>query len=96
MGLFKNKLNKRRAAPISEIMPKTLHKNLDFTATEQYKLLRTNLAFTLPENEKCPIIGVTSSMRGEGKSTTAINLSYVLAEKRDKKLIFNFLSLFYK
>lgn len=87
MGLFKNKLNKRRAAPISEIMPKTLHKNLDFTATEQYKLLRTNLAFTLPENEKCPIIGVTSSMRGEGKSTTAINLSYVLAEKGSKVLL---------
>ena len=87
MGLFKNKLNKRRSAPISEIMPKTLHKNLDFTATEQYKLLRTNLAFTLPENEKCPIIGVTSSMRGEGKSTTAINLSYVLAEKGSKVLL---------
>lgn len=87
MGLFKNKLNKRRAAPISEIIPKTLHKNLDFTATEQYKLLRTNLAFTLPENEKCPIIGVTSSMRGEGKSTTAINLSYVLAEKGSKVLL---------
>ena len=87
MGLFKNKLNKRRAAPIAEIIPKTLHKNLDFTATEQYKLLRTNLAFTLPENEKCPIIGVTSSMRGEGKSTTAINLSYVLAEKGSKVLL---------
>lgn len=87
MGLFKNKLNKRRSAPIAEIIPKTLHKNLDFTATEQYKLLRTNLAFTLPENEKCPIIGVTSSMRGEGKSTTAINLSYVLAEKGSKVLL---------
>lgn len=59
---------------------KTLHKNLNFTATEQYKLLRTNLSFTLPEEEGCAIIGVTSSMRGEGKSTTAINLSYVLAE----------------
>ncbi len=60
---------------------KTLHKNLEFTATEQYKLLRTNLEFTIPHDEKCPIIGVTSSMRGEGKSTTAVNLSYVLAEK---------------
>ena len=66
---------------------KTLHKNLQFTATEQYKLLRTNLSFTLPENEGCNIIGVTSSMRGEGKSTTAINLSYVLAESGKKVLI---------
>ncbi|MBE7064579.1 MAG: CpsD/CapB family tyrosine-protein kinase [Ruminococcaceae bacterium] len=66
---------------------KTLHKNLEFTAKEQYKLLRTNLNFTLPENEKCPVIGVTSSMRGEGKSTTAVNLSYVLAENGKKVLL---------
>lgn len=66
---------------------KTLHKNLDFTATEQYKLLRTNLGFTLPAGEKCPVIGVTSSIRGEGKSTTSINLSYVLAESGSKVLL---------
>lgn len=66
---------------------KTLHKNLEFTATEQYKLLRTNLSFTLPQEEGCKIIGVTSSMRGEGKSTTAINLSYVLAESGKKVLL---------
>ncbi len=66
---------------------KTLHKNLEFTATEQYKLLRTNLTFTLPDTEGCQIIGVTSSMRGEGKSTTAVNLSYVLAESGKKVLL---------
>lgn len=66
---------------------KVLHKNLDFTATEQYKLLRTNLEFTLPEGEKCPVIGVTSAGRGEGKSVTSINLSYVLAEKGRKVLL---------
>lgn len=66
---------------------KTLHKNLEFTAIEQYKLLRTNLDFTLPVGEKCPVIGVTSSMRGEGKSTTSVNLSYVLAEKGSKVLL---------
>jgi capsular exopolysaccharide synthesis family protein len=87
MGLFNIKTSIKRAPITSEILPKTLHKNLDFTATEQYKLLRTNLAFTLPENEKCPVIGVTSSMRGEGKSTTAVNLSYVLAEKGSRVLL---------
>lgn len=65
----------------------TLHKNLEFTAIEQYKLLRTNLSFTLPADVKCPIIGVSSSIRGEGKSTTAINLSYVLAENGKKVLL---------
>lgn len=66
---------------------KTLHKNLEFTATEQYKLLRTNLEFTIPEGVTCPVIGVTSSIRSEGKSTTAVNLSYVLAEKGSKVLL---------
>lgn len=66
---------------------KTLHKNLEFTAKEQYKLIRASLGFTLPDNEKCPVIGVTSAMRGEGKSTTAINLSYVLAERGSKVLL---------
>lgn len=85
MGLFNiNKYNMPFGTTESK---KTLHKNLEFTATEQYKLLRTNLDFTVPEGEKCPVIGVTSSMRGEGKSTTAVNLSYVLAEKGSKVLL---------
>lgn len=85
MGLFKNK---HKSSPFSgDIHQRTLHKNLEFTATEQYKLLRTNLNFTIPEGTKCPVIGVTSSMRGEGKSTTSINLSYVLAEKGSKVLL---------
>ncbi len=85
MGLFDKKTN--RLPFENEIHQRTLHKNLEFTATEQYKLLRTNLEFTIPEGIKCPIVGVTSSMRGEGKSTTAINLSYVLAEKGKKVLL---------
>lgn len=85
MGIFNNKKN---TIPFQgETHQRTLHKNLEFTATEQYKLLRTNLDFTLPEGVKCPVIGVTSSMRGEGKSTTAVNLSYVLAEKGRKVLL---------
>ncbi len=85
MALFQKK---HRSSPfMSEHHQRTLHKNLEFTATEQYKLLRTNLEFTVPEGTKCPVIGVTSSMRGEGKSTTAINLSYVLAEKGSRVLL---------
>ena len=79
MGIFNGK--KTHVVFSEKDMKRTLHKNLEFTAIEQYKILRTNLDFTLPEDVKCPIIGVTSSMRGEGKSTTAVNLSYVLAEK---------------
>ena len=85
MNLFK-KL-KKEPAFTNTADERTLHKNLDFTATEQYKILRTNLNFTLPQGEKCPIIGVTSALRGESKSTTSINLSYVLAEKGSKVLL---------
>lgn len=84
MKLFKH--SKSTSFPATDSR-KTLHKNLGFTATEQYKLLRTNLSFTIPEDVACPIIGVTSSMRGEGKSTTAINLSYVLAESGKRVLL---------
>jgi len=85
MGI-KNKYRKAAAFAASN-SEKTLHKNLEFSATEQYKLLRTNLNFTLPADQKCAIVGVTSSMRGEGKSTTAINLSYVLAESGKRVLL---------
>ncbi len=84
MRLFKNKKSKVLSSTEVE---KTLHQNLKFTATEQYKLLRTNLSFTLPNEQDCYVIGVTSAMRGEGKSTTAINLSYVLAESGKRVLL---------
>ena len=87
MGFFKSKKTKQNAAFSALVSKKTLHKNLDFTATEQYKLLRTNLAFTLPGDLKCPIVGITSSIKGEGKSTTAVNLAYVLAEKGSRVLL---------
>jgi capsular exopolysaccharide synthesis family protein len=86
MGLFSNKHRNDFWSGHGE-NKKTLHKNLEFTATEQYKVIRANLDFTLPEDEKCPVIGVTSSMRGEGKSTTAVNLAYVFAEKGSRVLL---------
>ncbi len=84
MKLFNDKKNSSFKPNDTSV---ALHRDLEFAAKEQYKLLRTNLKFAITDNVKCPIIGVTSSVRGEAKSTTAINLSYVLAEKGHKVLL---------
>lgn len=62
---------------------------LNFAAKEAYKLLRTNLMFALSDTDetKGRIIGITSALRGEGKSTTALNLASVLAEQGMKVLV---------
>ena len=56
--------------------------HISFAASEAYKLLRTNLMFALTDEESggCPVVGVTSSVRGEGKSTTTLNLACSIAE----------------
>ena len=59
---------------------------LTFVAAEAYKLLRTNLMFVLPDEQKCRIVGVSSSFRSEGKSITSLNLAYTLS-KTDKKVL---------
>lgn len=60
---------------------------LNFAASEAYKLLRTNLMFALPDEKKCRVVGLTSSVSGEGKSTTAINLAYSIAQTGKRVLI---------
>ncbi len=80
-------MNNSQKTPETIKLRKTLHKNLNFTASEAYKLLRTNLIFSLPDEKKCRTVGITSAVRGEGKSTTAINLAYSLAETGKKVLL---------
>lgn len=60
---------------------------LSFAAAEAYRLLRTNILFALPDEGSCRVIGITSALGGEGKSTTALNLSYVLAEAGKRTLL---------
>ena len=81
------KKNKNQAALSPEETRKTLGPNLSFAAAEAYKLLRTNLEFSLPANNGCQIIGVTSALRGEGKSTTSINIAYTIAQTGKKVLL---------
>ena len=61
--------------------------DLSFAALEAYKLLRTNIMFSFPGDASCRVVGISSSVRGEGKSTTACNLAYVLSQAGKKTLL---------
>ena len=81
------KTTEKKARPREHRQQKTmLCEGLNFAAAEAYKLLRTNLQFSMPE-KACRIVGVTSSIRGEGKSTTSINLAYTLAQSGKRVLL---------
>lgn len=83
----KKRRNKNRDILTPEETRKTLGSNLNFAAAEAYKLLRTNLDFSLPGEKKSKVIGVTSALRGEGKSTTAVNIAYTMAQSGGKVLL---------
>ena len=89
MGKFELKMKNNAAlgAPSLREQRSMLCDNLSFTAAEAYKQLRANLLFALPSDKVCRIVGVTSSIRNEGKSTTSINLAYTLAETGKRVLL---------
>ena len=61
--------------------------NLPFAVTEAYKVLRANLKFSFPHDGCGKIIGITSATQSEGKSSTACNIAYALAEEDGKVLL---------
>ena len=61
--------------------------NLNFATTEAYKLLRTNIVFSFPDEGVGRAIGITSSVQSEGKSSTACNTAYALSEAGYKVLL---------
>ena len=64
-----------------------LRGKLSFAATEAYKLLRANLMFSSPDENGCRVFAITSAIRGEGKSTTSVNLAYTMAETGKRVLL---------
>jgi len=81
------KRNKKVLASTSGEAGLLFEDNAGFAAAEACRLLRTNILFSFSSEEKGRVIGVTSSVRGEGKSSTACNLAYVLTQDGRKTLL---------
>ncbi len=62
-------------------------KDLNFIGAEAFKLLRTNISFSFPDSTGCHIVGVTSSVRGEGKTLISMNLAYSVAQQNETRVL---------
>ena len=71
--------NKRKEALLGE--------EVSFVASEAYKLLRTKLQFSFTDEGGARVLGLSSAMAGEGKSLTAVNLSYSLSQLNKKVIL---------
>lgn len=86
-GAHESASDKLKSQSATEMRRRSIGKNLSFAASEAYKLLRTNLIYSLSDENECKVIGITSALRGEGKSTTSINLANTLAENGKRTLL---------
>lgn len=62
-------------------------KQLGFAAAETYKLLGTKIQFCFADDQDSHVISVSSSLPGEGKSLTSINLAHSLSTLNKKVLL---------
>jgi capsular exopolysaccharide synthesis family protein len=54
--------------------------------SEQFRVARTNINFSMPDGELTTLL-VTSSLPGEGKSTTSANLAYLFAQEGKRVIL---------
>lgn len=85
--MFKAKNNKNeQQTSFMNVRRQILSKNSSFAVQEAYKTLRTNVRFYL-KNSGCKRISITSSVSGEGKSITLLNLAISMAEDGQRVLL---------
>ncbi len=63
-----------------------IDKQISFELSESFKLLRTNVAFSLPD-DGCKVIGVVGALRGVGKSFVAAHLANSFSDSEKKVLL---------
>lgn len=76
--------NKKKSESIMRKL--VAHKNPRSLVSEQYRTLRTNINFSIPDKDISTIL-VTSASQSEGKSTTSANLAIVFAQDGKKVLL---------
>ena len=67
--------------------PDTIQLNDLTPMAEAFRILITNLNFILPKKNKGKVVFVTSSVKGEGKTFTSVNLSLALASPNKRTII---------
>jgi len=86
--MFNPKNDKKHTAEVHQTDYSTvIGKKRPFATAEAHKRLRTNVLFSFSEGEGCRVIGVTSAMAHEGKTTTSINLAYDMAQAGKQVLL---------
>lgn len=78
---------KKTKNEIASAKKEFLCENLSFAGKEAYKRLRTNIQFSFADEAQSHVIGITSAQPAEGKSLTAINLAYSMAQQNAKVLL---------
>ncbi|MFJ7934415.1 CpsD/CapB family tyrosine-protein kinase [Sporosarcina sp. NPDC096371] len=75
----KKRINTVQRKLVSDTNPKSIH-------SEQYRTIRTNINFSMPDQELKTLL-FTSALPRDGKSTTAANVAIVFAQEGKKVLL---------
>ena len=83
VGFFNRDNKKDKNVKSGDIL---ISEKTSFHVKEAYKAMRTNVMFSVPD-EGCKVIGVTSAVPSEGKSTTVLNLAITFAQTGTRVLL---------
>lgn len=85
-------IKRQREIPVEAIIQSRLHPRLilltqpETPECEQYRTLRTQL-FHAAEKKPLQVVTITSTLAGEGKTSTVINLALSIAQSKEKRVL---------